>query len=91
MLLFMLSTYLGQFGVGARQQRAAEALLGANGSREGRRRKHGRHHVDACDPGLHLLTVPVGRETDVKLGTFRVGMFNWARSAHFSLAQPTSP
>ncbi len=49
---------LWQLGGGAWQQRPTEFLLWANGSREGRGWKQGRHRVDACDPRLHLFSIP---------------------------------
>lgn len=41
---------LAQLGVGPREKRTAEPLLGADRRWERWRRKHGRHHVDARDP-----------------------------------------
>lgn len=51
---------LRQFGGGAGQQGASKALLRSDGGRKGRSREHGRHHVDAGDPRLHVLARPDG-------------------------------
>lgn len=70
--------YLGEAGGSTGQQRAAELLLGTDSSWEGGCGEHSSHHIDASDPGLHLLQAP--GETAQPSGTWAQGSIQGCQS-----------